>query len=108
VLACGAHLTALCRTSVGSLSVAAAVTLEQLQLFSEEERVTCLLAPDTLLQTLPAVHLDEEAAARFMHGNAVSAIAPTGRCRVYGSTRLLGLADADAEGLVHPRRLVNA
>ena len=107
-LACGAHLTALRRTRAGSLSVATAVTLEQLQQFSEAERVACLLAPDALLQTLPVVYLDEEAAARFMHGNTVhDAVAATGRCRVYATTRLLGLAEADA-GLLHPRRLVSA
>ena len=109
LLTCGAHLTALRRTSVGSLGVSAAVTLEELQRFSEDERKACLLPPDALLQSLPAVHLDDEAAARFMHGNAVQAIAANGRCRVYGngSASLLGLAEADA-GLVHPRRLISA
>jgi tRNA pseudouridine55 synthase len=108
VLACGAHLTALRRTQVGPLSVADALTLEQLQLFSEEDKAACLLAPDALLQTVPAVYLDEASAARFMHGMAVNAVVPAGRCRVYDSTRLLGLAEADAEGRVHPRRLVGA
>lgn len=108
MLACGAHLTALRRTQVGPLRVTDALTLEQLQLFSEEDKAACLLAPDALLQTVPAVYLDEASAARFMHGMAVNAVVPAGRCRVYDSSRLLGLAEADAEGRVHPRRLVGA
>ncbi|MBI4741310.1 MAG: tRNA pseudouridine(55) synthase TruB [Betaproteobacteria bacterium] len=107
-LGCGAHLTALRRTGAGSLNVADAVSLAQLQALPEEARGACLRPPDTLLQTLPAVILDDAAAARFMHGNAVNGGAPIGRCRVYGAGRLLGLAEADAEGQVHPRRLVCA
>ncbi len=107
-LGCGAHLTALRRTAVGLLDVAKGVSLETLHSLSEEERAACLQPPDALLQTLPAVHLDVEAAGRFSHGNAVSAEVPAGRCRVYSESRLLGLAEADASGLVHPRRLVCA
>jgi tRNA pseudouridine55 synthase len=109
-LACGAHLTALRRISVGSLQIADALTLDQLNALSEADRAHCLLAPDALLQTLPAVHLDSEATLRFSHGNPVSIAGPgmtmPGKCRVYGDNRLLGLGEADASGNVHPRRLV--
>jgi tRNA pseudouridine55 synthase len=108
----GAHLTGLRRITVGSLNVADALTLEELDSLSDAERKACLQPPDALLQTLPVVHLDAESTVRFMHGNAVpvSSILPSaGRCRVYGSDGcLLGLADADATGQVHPRRLVCA
>jgi tRNA pseudouridine55 synthase len=111
-LACGAHLTALRRISVGSLQIADALTLDQLNALSAEDRTHCLLAPDALLQTLPAVHLGAEATLRFSHGNPVSIAGhdmPTpGKCRVYGDHRLLGLGEADASGKVHPRRLVCA
>ena len=107
-LGCGAHLTALRRTVVGALQISDAVTLDQLSALSDEQRTAWLKAPDALLQSLPEVSLDEEAATRFLHGNPVRAPAVPGRVRVYGLGRLLGLAEADTEGLVQPRRLVCA
>lgn len=111
-LACGAHLTALRRVSVGSLQIADALTLDQLHALPEADRAHCLLAPDSLLQTLPAVHLDSEASLRFSHGNPVSIAgrdrAIQGKCRVYGEQGLLGLGETDAAGYVHPRRLMCA
>ena len=111
VLGCGAHLTALRRTAVGDLTIADAVTLDRLRELSEENRAHCLLPPDALLQTLPVVHLESDAMSRFVHGNPVNpgqVQGFSGKCRVYGDDRLLGLAEADAEGWVHPRRLVAA
>lgn len=113
-LECGAHLTALRRLAVGSLNIADAVTLDQLNALPEARRAACLLAPDALLQNLPAVHLDAEAAIRFAHGNpvmlaasaALSGMPMAGKCRVYDAHGLLGLGEADAFGTVQPRRLV--
>ena len=109
-LGCGAHLTALRRIAVGALTLDSAVTLEQLNMMSDAEKAQRLLAPDTLLQTLPAIYLDDDATRRFAHGNPVAtvidgAIAP-GKCRVYGGQGLLGLGEVDAVGNVSPRRLV--
>lgn len=110
-LGCGAHLTALRRVAVGNLSVANAVTLDQLTRLADSERSSWLQPPDALLQSLPAVTLDESAAQRFGHGNPVSlghcAVA-AGKCRVYDATRLLGLGEVDAMGGLQPRRLVCA
>lgn len=111
VLGCGAHLTALRRVAVGDLRIDEAVTLDQLQELSEESRAHCLMPPDALLQSLPAVYLDPEAMSTFVHGNPVNprtAQGFSGKCRVYGEDRLLGLGEADTEGWVHPRRLVAA
>lgn len=114
VLACGAHLTALRRTAVGPLSIADAVSLDQIIAVTEEQRPGLLLPPDALLQSLPAVHLDEPATLRFGHGNpvpipgAANLVATSGKCRVYGDGRLLGVAEIDATGALHPRRLVCA
>ena len=109
VLGCGAHLTALRRTAVGALTLAGALTLEAIATQAEERRGELLLAPDALLQSLPAVELDATAMARFMHGNPVSiALVVPGKCRVYGGGRLLGVGDADAAGELKPRRLVCA
>lgn len=105
-LGCCAHLTALRRTAVGGLKVADAVTLDQLAALSEEARGQWLRAPDTLLQSLPAIHLADEAARRFAHGNPVSVAAAPGKCRVYGEQRLLGLGEVDDAGSLQPRRVV--
>ncbi|MCP5229827.1 tRNA pseudouridine(55) synthase TruB [Accumulibacter sp.] len=105
-LGCGAHLTALRRVAVGALAVGDAVTLDQLAGHGEAERERWLLAPDTLLQSLPAVDLDDEAAARFVRGNPVDCLASPGKCRVYGLGRLLGLGQADGQGSLQPRRVV--
>ncbi len=106
VLACGAHLTALRRVAVGPLQVADAVTLDHLAAFAEEDRTAWLLAPDALLQSLPAVYLEELAGRRFVHGNPVSSDALPGRCRVYAENRLLGLGEVDGHGNLQPRRVI--
>ncbi len=111
VLGCGAHLTALRRIAVGPLLIADAVSLEQLVELPEAQRASVLLPPDALLQTLPAIELDDDAAQRFAHGNPVPVAehgSPlgAGKCRVYGAHRLLGLGETDGAGWVKPRRLV--
>lgn len=107
-LGCGAHLTALRRVGVGALNVADAFTLDQLVELSDTERAACLLPLDALLQSLSAVFLDEGASVRFCHGNPVQIgnADVSGKCRVYGADRLLGIGEADALGLVKPKRLV--
>ena len=107
-LGCGAHLTALRRVRVGALSIAKAFTLDQLLALPETERAICLLPPDALLQSLPAVYLDESASLRFCHGNPVQigVDGVLGKCRVYDTNRLLGVGEADVSGSVKPKRLV--
>ncbi|HWS74799.1 MAG TPA: tRNA pseudouridine(55) synthase TruB [Quisquiliibacterium sp.] len=67
-LGCGAHLSALRRERVGALSLARAVSLEQLEAMSPAQRLECLSPVDSLLAGLPAVRLDELHARRFLHG----------------------------------------
>ena len=105
-LRCTAHLTALRRTAVGSLRVAEAVTLDALAGLSEQDRAPWLQAPDILLQSLPAITLDDEAGRRFVHGNPVSLTAMPGKFRVYARNRLLGVGEVDDAGKLQPRRVV--
>ena len=106
-LGCGAHLIALRRTRVGDLTLAGAVSLDELGVLAEEARPARLQAPDALLQTLPVVHLDENATVKFSHGNPVTAAVNfQGKCRVYCGNRLLGIGEAEPSGKVSPRRLV--
>ena len=105
VLGCGAHLTALRRTSIGSLQLADALTLEQIGVIDEAARRPLLAPPDALLAHLPSVQLDAETRRLFLHGQAVRVPAPAGEVRVYGP-EFLGLAQTEIEGCIKPVRLI--
>lgn len=107
-LGCGAHLTALRRVGVGGLTVADAVSLEQLAGLSENERAACLRPVDALLHSLPEIVLDADRRRRFMHGNPVGVdVGVAGKCRVTAADGLLGLGCVDAgSGLLRPVRLL--
>ena len=107
-LGCGAHLAGLRRTRVGHLHLGPAVTLEALAALDLGGRRALLLAPDTLVGSLPRVDLDAPASARFAHGQRLAAggAAPAARVRVYGAGgRLLGLARCQ-DGWLEALRLV--
>lgn len=114
-LGCGAHLTGLRRTAVGDLSLEGAVTLEQIEQRSDEERPVMLAPVDALLQRCVAVTLDEAAMARFLQGQRIAqrdlpagvALAEDELASVYGGEprRLLGVARM-REGALRPERLV--
>ncbi|MDR2365329.1 MAG: tRNA pseudouridine(55) synthase TruB [Zoogloeaceae bacterium] len=113
---CGAHLTALRRVQVGALELRRAHTLEVLESLSENERLACIDAVDSLLATLPAIRLNTEAASRFLHGNPVPGVraqAPDadGDVRVYqeheqeGAQIFLGQGYFKPDGSLCPRRV---
>jgi tRNA pseudouridine55 synthase len=114
-LGCGAHLSALRRVQVGSLTTANMVTLEELQAI---ENPLSLLAPvDALLSSFPRVDLTPELAGRFLNGQRLAlgkeptVQTPTsylGRVRVYEGTRLLGTAQLEEWAILKPERLVAA
>lgn len=113
-LGCGAHLVALRRTQVGSLTLEGAVTLDALEAVSEDQRAALLAPVDALLQTLPRVELDAEASRRFLHGQRLPlalALPNVDQVRVYGvrgdaAASLLGVA-AWQGGVLRPERLVH-
>ena len=88
-LGCGAHLAALRRTVVGSLGLADALTLADLEARDEAGRLACLLPVNHLLASLPAVTLADEAVQRFSHGNPVDLPGgPGGKLHVYAASGL--------------------
>lgn len=116
-LGCGAHLIALRRTQVGPLRLEGAHTLASLAALDEVERAACLGAVDSLLASLPAVHLEAAEVARFAHGNPVAGPPGLeGEVRVYGAlggtqgstAQLLGLGLIKADTRLWPRRLLAA
>jgi tRNA pseudouridine55 synthase len=112
-LGCGAHLVALRRTGVGTLTLEHAVTLDTLSEATPEARDSWLQPVDALLSTFPAVHLDADSSRRFTQGQRLkladiaNAPANAARVRVYSrdEQRLLGVARA-GEGVLAPERLV--
>lgn len=108
-LGCGAHLSALRRTSVAALDIADAVSLEAIaDAVSRGDEMNLLRRPDTLVSDLPPLQIDSVAYARFSHGNAVSVSLPAGdRFRVYSPAGLfLGVALRSADGALQPQRLI--
>jgi tRNA pseudouridine55 synthase len=112
-LGCGAHLSALRRVQVGSLTTANMVTLEELQ---AHENPLSLLAPvDALLSTFPRVDLTPELEKRFLNGQRlalgkepVAVPAEQGRVRVYADGKLLGTAVLQEYAILAPERLIAA
>ncbi|WP_407332259.1 tRNA pseudouridine(55) synthase TruB [Enterovibrio sp. 27052020O] len=122
MLGCGAHVIALRRIGVSRYPIEKMVTLEQLEALLEQAReqevqprelLDSLLLPlDTAVQDLDEVNLLPAVASYALQGQAVQASnAPSeGQVRMtVGEERtFIGVGEIDADGLVAPRRLVNA
>lgn len=107
-LGCGAHLAGLRRTGIGSMDVAAAHSLSELESLTDDARDALLLPPDALLASLAEVRLDAADAARLRHGQAVRWSAEEGsRLRVYDPEyRFIGVCRQVADGWLQAQRLI--
>ena len=108
MLGCGAHLSALRRTSVGRFGLNCAHTQASLEAMPATERDACLLPLDALLQNLPEAHLAPAQQAKFIQGQAIPWDGPPlPRVRVYGPGGiLLGVGEVDAGGTILPKRVI--
>jgi tRNA pseudouridine55 synthase len=115
-LGCGAHLKELRRIQVGHLVLEKSITLDYLESLPEEQRLALLAPVGALLSSFPPVHLNEELARRFLHGQRLALGKETvclppvvGRVRVYRDTdgQLLGSAQLQEFGILAPERLIN-
>jgi len=109
-LGCGAHLTALRRTRIGSLDLSRAITLTELEALTFEARDARLSAADALLEAIPAATFDALEASRILHGQGIRRAGMAGqRYRLYGvDGSFLGLGELSPDGWLNPRRLVAA
>ena len=110
ILGCGAHVVQLRRLAIGDVSIDKAVSLDRLEaLASPVERAQLLQPVDSVLHTVPDVHLTSLAAHYLKQGQSVSArhgLAP-GWVRLYeGDSRFLGMGQVLDDGQVAPRRLL--
>lgn len=103
-LGCFAHLVALRRTAIGSTRVEAAISLATLEAGGLDRPLLPALAA---LEGMPAVHVDDRAAADLRHGRAVAA--PTGvsdgPVAVAWAGELLAIAEA-GHGRLQPRKVL--
>jgi tRNA pseudouridine55 synthase len=111
-LGCGGHLTALRRTVAGAFRLDQARTLVELQDLAEAGRVADALLPNAaLLPEMPGIRVDATAARLLTQGGSVEAagtlrndLVHESWCRILGSDgALLGLAQVEAGGRLHPR-----
>ncbi len=108
-LGCGASLSALTRTQAGALDLAAACTLEALQAMTDAERARQLLPMDTLLASLPPLHVGTAEAARLLLGQKLGLrdAKVIGFARIYGpNQRFLGLVEVGEGGRTVPYRML--
>ncbi|MBV8146091.1 MAG: tRNA pseudouridine(55) synthase TruB [Gammaproteobacteria bacterium] len=102
------HVSALRREYVEPFAGEPMQTLESLASLGARGQEAPLLPADAALGHLVAVHLTADEARRVCQGQAVMvASVPRGtRVRLYGETGFLGIAETDASGALHPRRLL--
>jgi tRNA pseudouridine55 synthase len=104
------HVSVLRREYVEPFEAETMYTLESLAETRARGDEPTLLPIDRPLAHLPAVHLDRERALRVRHGQGVSvADTPRGtRVRLYSDEGFFGIGASDAQGAVHPRRLLRS
>jgi tRNA pseudouridine55 synthase len=109
-LGCGGHLEALRRTAAGEFSIDVAVALDLVE-HEPVEAHARLIPIERVLPAMPWVRLSVQGATRVSHGNTVGPVefvdhgssAMSGKVRVMdGDGRLLAIADAGPDGLLHP------
>jgi len=108
-LGCGAHLGALRRVASGPWRVEQAISLDRLEATPLAARAALLQPLEAMLGDLPRFTLQDAEATRFRHGQARPGEGRrTGLYAVFGAgTRLLGVGEVGADGMLHPRRLLN-
>jgi len=112
-LNCGAHVTALRRTTVSPYERAVMHTLPELELIAEQHGHAglnaCLLPVETSVQILPAVQLSTAAVFYLRMGQSIRAAFPldTPLVRLMGDdARFLGIGEVMSDGRIKPHRLV--
>ncbi len=109
LLGCGAHLIGLRRTATADYSIADAITLEQFEAMTAEQRQSALLPVDSAIQHLPALTLDADCTYYLLQGQSVwcSGVIPQGLLRLYSEQDdFLGLGELQDDGKIAPKRLI--
>ncbi|MDV6341025.1 tRNA pseudouridine(55) synthase TruB [Nitrosomonas sp. Is24] len=109
----GAYLLSLRRTAIDRFPVSQAHTLPALEEMSATERDACLLPVDCLLQSYPAITLDDQSALLLQQGRTVeyqpdSDAIPAGKViRLYNRQHFMGLGEITANQEIMAKRLLS-
>lgn len=111
-LGCGAHISVLRRLATGPFGAAGMCDMESLEaLPGQFEREARLLPVDVLVDHLPRLEVDGEAAGRLNHGQSARVESVTldegETTRLYLDDTFLGLGKMTGSQQVAPRRLLN-
>lgn len=108
-LGCGAHLIGLRRTGTANYHISQAISLEQFEAMSSEERLASLAPADSAVEHLPAITLDADSVFYLQQGQAIwrSGAIPQGLLRLYDEQQVfLGLGEQQSDGKIAPKRLM--
>jgi tRNA pseudouridine55 synthase len=108
-LGCGAHLIGLRRTITASYKIEQAISLEQFEAMTSEQRQAALLPADSAVLHLPAIILNSDAQHYLQLGQAVwqSGVTAAGLLRLYSEQQqFLGLGELADDGKIAPKRLI--
>jgi len=108
-LGCGAHLIGLRRIATANYDISQAITIEQFEAMSDEQRLAVLAPADSAVLHLPAITLDDDSVFYLLQGQAVwrSGAIPAGLLRLYSEQQVfLGLGELQPEGKIAPKRLM--
>jgi tRNA pseudouridine55 synthase len=108
-LGCGAHLIGLRRTATANYDISQAITIEQFEAMSDEQRLAVLAPADAAVLHLPAITLDDDSVFYLLQGQSVwrSGFIPAGLLRLYSEQPVfLGLGELQPDGKIAPKRLI--
>lgn len=111
MLGCGAHLVGLRRLAVGRFTLTDAITPEQLEALDTEGRDTHLRPADALIDDLPSLALNADAAWQITHGQPLwlPRLEIGTLYRLYDpQNSFIGVAVVNTEGKLAPKRLIAA
>ncbi|MFL9611397.1 tRNA pseudouridine(55) synthase TruB [Methylobacillus sp. Pita2] len=109
LLGCGAHLGGLRRLTTAHFNLQDAVTIEQLEQMSLEQRDATLLGADAAIEDLPQVTIDADSAFYLLRGQEVwkSGVRIEGLFRLYSEQGVfLGIGEQTSRGSIAPKRLL--
>ena len=109
LLGCGAHLGGLRRLTTAHFHLRDAVTIEQLEQMTMEQRDAALLGADVAIEDLPQVTIDADSTFYLLRGQEVwkSGLNIQGLFRIYSEQGdFLGIGEQTSRGSIAPKRLL--
>lgn len=107
------HLTALRRTSTGGFDVSSAITLDNFERLSFDERLNALKQADCLVNHLPNLKITDEFANRLRLGQRLHIFQidkdfkSTGLVRLYANGVFVGLGEIETSGRLKPKKVLS-